>query len=441
MLRIGMHWLMLAACALGAPNQRAVPEEIYDDWYFNGSEWVMATTSWLGTVTDSAANASNYSNGLPVTGDDLLLPEDAARAMATDMDAFAGVKATGTLTVTANPTAAETVTIEGKVYTFRASLASCSENDVLIGATASDSLDNLIAAINGAAGSGTTYCASTVAHTQVTAAAGAGDTMDVTANWVGTSGNTVDTTEALVNGSWGAATLTGGTDFVLNLIFIGRGHTWDTGTLADPLLTAAVKIVHQGSGQLFYRASPSGGNDNDEFVLNSPNLIGAAHLSAQDVVSPWIKRKIGNSMFTRGAVIADNSFSSGRVFVGYLTRRQSDTKVTWGTLQPSSVFAFGGSATFAGIPTSVDLYGGDLTLTGTGTTITAEISGGRLFYNSALNINNLTILGGVVDLTATTDKLTIANLWKAPDPIATLYKSDDLVTITTQLDFTGGDTP
>lgn len=81
-------------------------------------------------------------------------------------------------------------------------------NEFKIGASASDSLDNLIAAITGAAGAGTLYGTGSVAHAVVTAIAGAGDTMTTTAKAYGTAGNIASTTDA--NGSWGAATLTGG---------------------------------------------------------------------------------------------------------------------------------------------------------------------------------------------------------------------------------------
>jgi hypothetical protein len=83
------------------------------------------------------------------------------------------VKASGILTGT-TIAVGDTVTIAGKVYTFRAALVGA--YDVLVGASDSESLDNLISAINGTAGAGTTYGTGTVAHPLVTAAAGAGDT-------------------------------------------------------------------------------------------------------------------------------------------------------------------------------------------------------------------------------------------------------------------------
>jgi len=53
------------------------------------------------------------------------------------------------------PTADDTVTIEGVVFTYKASPAAAGEVD--IGGTAAVSLDNLIAAINGGAGAGSAY--------------------------------------------------------------------------------------------------------------------------------------------------------------------------------------------------------------------------------------------------------------------------------------------
>jgi hypothetical protein len=130
-------------------------------------------------------------------------------------------RATGTLTLTANAGDTETVTIGGLTYTFQTTLVDAA-NNVLIGATASDSIDNLIAAIMGTAGAGTTYGTGTPVNTSATAAAGAGDTMDVTAKAPGTAGNNVATTETLTNGSFGAATLAGAVSAVRG---IEKGQT------------------------------------------------------------------------------------------------------------------------------------------------------------------------------------------------------------------------
>ena len=127
----------------------------------------------------------------------------------TTIDAAAAVAATSTLTLTGNAVAAETVTVGDVTYTWRAAV-STTANEVKIGATASDSLDNLIAAINAGAGSGTVYGSATTANPKATAAAGAGDTMVASAVAIGELGNGVVTTETMTNGSWNAAATAGG---------------------------------------------------------------------------------------------------------------------------------------------------------------------------------------------------------------------------------------
>lgn len=127
----------------------------------------------------------------------------------TTIDAAAAVQSTSTLTLTGNAVAAETVTVGDIVYTWRASV-STTANEVKIGATASDSLDNLIAAINAGAGGGTVYGSATVANPKATAAAGTGDTMIASAVAVGELGNGVVTTETMTNGSWNRAAMAGG---------------------------------------------------------------------------------------------------------------------------------------------------------------------------------------------------------------------------------------
>ena len=124
------------------------------------------------------------------------------------------VSASNTLTFSANPIANETVIIGNITYMFVGTLSTAPAvpYEVLIGATASDSLDNLIAAINGAAGAGTTYGTGTVAHPYVTAAAGAGDTLTATVVAAGEAGNLIETAETLTEGNWTYDNMTGGVD-------------------------------------------------------------------------------------------------------------------------------------------------------------------------------------------------------------------------------------
>lgn len=120
------------------------------------------------------------------------------------------VEASGTLTFSGVGTAADTVTIGSTVYTLRAAPTTVA-GEVKIGATASETAANLVAAIMGDdAGSGDEYGSLTTAHPDVDAVA-VGPVVTVTAKVGGTAGNSIATTEVSTSASFGAATLTGGT--------------------------------------------------------------------------------------------------------------------------------------------------------------------------------------------------------------------------------------
>jgi hypothetical protein len=120
------------------------------------------------------------------------------------------VAATNFLRMTGNANNAETVTIGSRTYTFNTTLGGA--NSILIGATFFDSLTNLTDAINLGPGIGTRYGTGTTVNTQVTAQLGPTSVeMTITAITAGTAGNSIATTETLVNGSWtSGATMTGG---------------------------------------------------------------------------------------------------------------------------------------------------------------------------------------------------------------------------------------
>lgn len=115
--------------------------------------------------------------------------------------------ATGALSFNGNVADTETVTIGATVYRYVTVLAQA--YDVLIGGTASITIQNHIAAVNAAAGAGTIYGNGTLAQPDVTASSRPG-IMDVTAKVAGPAGNTIATTSTSVTATWGAATLQGG---------------------------------------------------------------------------------------------------------------------------------------------------------------------------------------------------------------------------------------
>lgn len=118
------------------------------------------------------------------------------------------VQATGTLTLSGNLSADDTVTIGGYTYTMKAVPSAAFEVD--LGGTAAATLDNLKAAINDSGTEGTTYGTGTYAHPDVTATTNTDTTQVVEARLGGTTGNSIATTETGSNSAWGAATLENG---------------------------------------------------------------------------------------------------------------------------------------------------------------------------------------------------------------------------------------
>jgi len=114
-----------------------------------------------------------------------------------------------------NPTAGDTVTLDGQVYTFAAAVGAA--NTVLIGASAYDSFYNLMSAVNGGPGAGTLYGAATVANATMTAGP-LWRTPNLTL--------TVQTKSAL---EWAAPVLTVGETFTDVNTFFVRGANVDVG--------------------------------------------------------------------------------------------------------------------------------------------------------------------------------------------------------------------
>lgn len=128
-------------------------------------------------------------------------------------DPIAPIAATGTLTSTGvNPAAADTVTLDGIVYTWRASLTAGVTGEVLIGASAAASLQNLFDAVNRTGTPGTQYSAALQQHPTIRSSGLTATTVVFAARVPGSGGNTLTTTESGAQTSFGAATLTGGTD-------------------------------------------------------------------------------------------------------------------------------------------------------------------------------------------------------------------------------------
>jgi len=121
------------------------------------------------------------------------------------------VRASAVLDFNADPAATDTVTIGNQTYAYTATPQVA--NDVDVGTTRDESIENLVAAINGAAGAGSAYDEDTVENPFVTAVADlTADEVTITAKLPGTLGNgiTVDTSETDILFKDTAVTLEGG---------------------------------------------------------------------------------------------------------------------------------------------------------------------------------------------------------------------------------------
>jgi len=197
----------------------------------------------VGNWYDTISTPSTFENGAQRGVDDLnqdLHDYERKRVLRevtllSDVGVAAYVAGTGTLSLNSQVSNNDTVTTGTHTYTFKTVLTPLAD-EVLIGALATDSLDNLISAINnapGGAGSGTLWAAATTANGFVTAVAGAGDTMDVTAIIPGTQGNLIATTDTLtdVASVWtNGALLTGGAGDV-EILLIGELPTQTTAAI------------------------------------------------------------------------------------------------------------------------------------------------------------------------------------------------------------------
>ena len=156
-----------------------------------------------------------------------LLPVIGVGSVTWNVLKFEQIQASGTLTLTATPLNGETVTIGGKVYTFQTVLTNVDGN-VFIGGSSAAAIGNLYAAITLGSGAGTAYAMATTAHPTVFASNPIGLALFVYALVGGPAGNLIATTETLSNGSFGAATLLGGS--VQNSVTItGLGDVIDLG--------------------------------------------------------------------------------------------------------------------------------------------------------------------------------------------------------------------
>jgi len=203
-----------------------------------------------------------------------------------DVSGGSTVKSQGTLTLAENAANTNTVTIGAKVYTFQDVLTDVDGN-VAVGADASGSIDNLIAAIMLGAGSGTAYAASTTLHPTVTAAAGAADTMVVTAKEGGTAGDAIATTDTLAGASAFDDVTLGTTTAGVDPIATEAATALVAAVNAD--VSRVVDAIDVGDGTVLFVAKAAGASNyalaksGTNIVVSAAACVGAAVAAVKSV--------------------------------------------------------------------------------------------------------------------------------------------------------------
>lgn len=180
----------------------------------DGRTIIEIVSSDAGAQTVAFELPSSLVDGQAVTPKTVTVPAGATRLVGPFPKGLyndpSAVAADGTLTSDATaPANNDTVTIGARVYTFKTTLTGAA-NEVMIGASAAAALTNLKAAINAAAGAGSTYGTGTLAHADVLADTLTSTTLHVTARAAGPTANSEATTETSAHLSWGMVTLAGG---------------------------------------------------------------------------------------------------------------------------------------------------------------------------------------------------------------------------------------
>jgi flagellin len=152
---------------------------------------------------------------------------------------------TGTLDLTNNPTAGNTVKIGSQTYKFVAAGQANAAGDVALGNGVQSTLQNLQAAVNGSPGAGNTYGAGTTPNTLATIISANGGSAVVQALNAGSTGNSVELSTNLtstVGAAGGGTALSGGVN-----------ATSSTGTLT---LNAQPGVISTATATLTMTAVP-----------------------------------------------------------------------------------------------------------------------------------------------------------------------------------------
>jgi hypothetical protein len=280
--------------------------------------------------------------------------------------------ATSTLTSDAtNVTAGDTVTINTTVYTFRATPTAA--YDVLIGATAADTLANLKKAVNGTGNYGIDYGVGTLAHTTVVADTLTATTIKFWARTLGTTPNAYPTTETSSHLSWADTTLGGGTGTSdPGVTAAGATITLDNVTYTAVLRLAENIGMSSVANQVLWVTSEAVFLDNLKSAVNGAGVAGTDYAIATE---------------PHPTVVATTNTNTTQVFNARWSGTAGNSIATTETL---ANYAFTGATMASGTGSTSRILFNTLTLSAVATTGERFIDLGNANFSTGL----LVVIGG-----------------------------------------------
>lgn len=283
-------------------------------------------------------------------------------------------------------TGAATVTIGAITYTVVDALsetygASAVAYQVLKGANEAAMIANLKKAINLTGTAGSEYSTGTAIHPQVRCTASDATTLTVKGIVVGTSLNTVATTETMANTAWADSTLGGGTgssdagiDTATATITIGtRTYTFVT-ELTETILGTTVGAVPD---QIYYVTSVAVALDNMKAAINGSGIAGTNYSTGTTV---------------NGDVVATTNANDSQVIVARLTGTVGNAIATTETI---ANHAWTGLTMASGTGATGSVLANTITFSAVATTGERFIDFGDAEFTRGLYVT----VGGTADVT------------------------------------------
>lgn len=217
------------------------------------------------------------------------------------------------------------------------------------------------------------------------------------------------------------------------LVYIEPGTPYDIGASGAALKVKAIKVVHKGSGTLFYE-SKGNTEQTDEIIINSPNHTNAAQID-DDGTHPVTRIAVTSGKVT----LAAGMQTIAKLDIAFFNNPATDAEVIVGTEAANVITQLtmaGGTLTSDMECTNVTITGGTATITH-GDVTDLIITGGTYVYKvSGGTIENLHAIGGVADLMASeSTPKTVTNLHTYPAAIVRRDLDEAIIDVTNLYEF------